>query len=145
MICCSYDASSGGLPVKRPGSESENVPVTEMEIVNTFTKLIFGDEIITLQELEIVEGVRSVDANVLRDSHAELGEYLRNMGVREMIQLVSRLRQQMHDDTNTTAESSNKKKSSADPKCSGNNPRPQYLFSAAGFIPQPSTGSNRDW
>jgi hypothetical protein len=115
--------SSGGLKVKHPGSEREDVPVTEMEIVNTLTKLIFGDEIITLQELEIVEGFRSVDANVLRDSHAELGEYLRNMGVREMIQLVSRVRQQMHDDTNTTAASSNKK-SSADPQWSGHNPRP---------------------
>jgi hypothetical protein len=124
MICCSYDASSGGLKVKRPGSESEDVLVTEMEIVNTFTKLIFGDEVITLQELEIVEGFRSVDANVLRDSHAELGEYLRNMGVRDMIHLVSRVREQMHDDTDTTAASSDKKQSSADPQWSGHNPRP---------------------
>ena len=110
--------------MKHPGSEREDVPVTEMEIVNTFTKLIFGDGVITLRELEIVEGFRSVDANVLRDNHAELGEYLRNLGVREMIQLVSRVRQQMHDDTNTTAASSNKKRSSAGPQWSGHNPRP---------------------
>ena len=77
-------------------------PVTEMAIVNTFTKLIFGDEANSPRELSIIQAFRSVDANVLRDSHAELGEYLRNLGVREMIQLVSRLRQHMKE----TAESS---------------------------------------
>ena len=76
-------------------------PVTEMAIVNAFTKLIFGDEANTPRELSIIQAFRSVDVNVLRDSHAELGEYLRNMGVREMIQLVSHLRQHMKE----TAES----------------------------------------
>jgi len=77
-------------------------PVTEMAIVNTFTKLIFGDEANSPRELSIIQALRSVDANVLRDSHEELGEYLRNLGVREMIQLVSHLRQHMKE----TAESS---------------------------------------
>lgn len=72
-------------------------PVTEMAIVNTFTKLIFGDEANSPRELSIIQAFRSVDANVLRDSHEELGEYLRNLGVREMIQLVSRLRQHMKE------------------------------------------------
>ena len=110
--------------MKRPGNESEDVPVTEMDVVNTFTKLIFRDEIVTLQELAIVEGFRSVDANVLRDSHAELGEYLRHLGVRDMIHLVSRVRQEMLDDTNTTAASNTKTQPSADPQWSGHNPRP---------------------
>lgn len=72
-------------------------PVTEMAIVNTFTKLIFGDEVNSPRELSIIEAFRSVDAGIQRDSHKELGEYLRNLGVREMIQLVSRLRQHMQD------------------------------------------------
>jgi len=69
--------------------------VTEMAIVNAFTKLIFGDEANSPRELSIIQAFRSVDASILRDSHEELGEYLRNLGVREMIQLVSRLRQHL--------------------------------------------------
>ena len=72
-------------------------PVTEMAIVNTFTKLIFGDEANSPRELSIIKAFRAVDANVMRDSHAELGEYLRSLGVREMIQLVSQLRQHMKE------------------------------------------------
>ena len=34
---------------------------------------------------------------MLRDSHVEMGEYLRNLGVREMIQLVSRLHDYMSE------------------------------------------------
>ncbi|HEY6131108.1 MAG TPA: hypothetical protein VIV27_03780 [Halioglobus sp.] len=76
-------------------------PVTEMAIVNTFTKLIFGDGSYTAKELMIIEAFRSVDANVLRDSPQEMGEYLRNLGVREMIQLVSRLRQHIKENIET--------------------------------------------
>jgi hypothetical protein len=83
--------------VRHAYNKNENGPVTEMAIVNTFTKLIFGDEANSPQELSIIQAFRSVDASVLRDSHEELGEYLRNLGVREMIQLVSRLRQHMKE------------------------------------------------
>jgi len=72
-------------------------PVTEMAIVNTFTKLIFGEEANSPRELSIIQAFRSVDVIVLRDSHAELGEYLRSLGVREMIQLVAQLRQHMKE------------------------------------------------
>jgi hypothetical protein len=41
----------------------------------------------------IVEALRSVNADVLRDSYREIGEYLRGLGVREMIQLVARVRE----------------------------------------------------
>jgi len=87
----------GGCKVRKSDNKNENGPVTEMAIVNTFTKLIFGDEVRSPRELSIIASFRSVDAGVLRDSHEELGEYLRNLGVREMIQLVSRLRQHMND------------------------------------------------
>ena len=70
--------------------------VSEMAIVDTFTKLIFGaDEGYSARELSIIEAFRAVDLSVLHDSHHEMGEYLRNLGVREMIHLVSRLREHM--------------------------------------------------
>lgn len=76
----------------------EDCPVSEMAIVNIFTKLIFGQEQgYSPRELSIVHAFRLVEANVLRDSHLEMGEYLRNLGVREMIQLVSRLSDYMNE------------------------------------------------
>ena len=70
-------------------------PVTEMAIVDTFTKLIFGDEDFSGGESAIIEALRMVNPDVLRDSYTDMGEYLRSLGVREMIQLVSRVRAHM--------------------------------------------------
>jgi len=77
--------------MQRAYKNNEAVPVSEMAIVNAFTKLIFGEDALTARELTIVDAFRTVEPDVLRDSHEEMGEYLRNLGVREMIQLVSRL------------------------------------------------------
>jgi hypothetical protein len=100
--------------VQRSGDISDNGPITEMAIVDTFTKLIFGeDEGYGPRELLIIEAFRAVDANVLRDSQKEMGEYLRNLGVREMIQLVSRLRQYVQEDAETLASSRGQAASSA--------------------------------
>ena len=79
--------------MQRAANTQDNGPVTEMAIVNTFTKLIFGDDASTPRELAIIDAFRIADINVLRDSHVEMGGYLRNLGVREMIQLVSRVHQ----------------------------------------------------
>ena len=71
-------------------------PVSEMAIVDTFTRLIFGDEEgYSSPEHSIIAAFRAVDPNVFSDTHAEMGEYLRSLGVSEMIQLVSRLREHM--------------------------------------------------
>ncbi|MEZ5502518.1 MAG: hypothetical protein R3E50_07570 [Halioglobus sp.] len=75
--------------------ESAQDPITEMAIVRTFTKLIFGDEEYSPPETRIIEAFRSFDANVRGDDYPALGEYLRNLGVREMIQLVARLQQRI--------------------------------------------------
>lgn len=76
--------------------------VSEMAIVDTFTKLIFGEEEgYSALELSIIEAFRAADANVLRDSHRDMGAYLRNLGVREMIQLVARLREHMLEGVGT--------------------------------------------
>jgi len=74
----------------------EGGPVSEMAIVDTFTKLIFGEESdYTHRELMIIRACRSVDANVSLDSHQDMGGYLRALGVREMIKLVSKVREQL--------------------------------------------------
>ncbi|NQX88783.1 MAG: hypothetical protein HRT77_08960 [Halioglobus sp.] len=64
-------------------------PVTEMAIVNAFTKLIFVDEHYSEEEVVIVDALRAVSADALRESYEQIGEYLRRLGVREMIQLVA--------------------------------------------------------
>lgn len=76
-----------------------------MAIVNTFTKLIFGDEAYNTCELAVIDAFRSMDDAVSRDTHTEMGEYLRNLGVREMIQLVSSLRLRIADFNKTTVSS----------------------------------------
>ncbi len=72
--------------------------VSEMAIVDTFTKLIFGesDDYNACERL-IIDAFREVDANVFRDSYPEMGDYLRNLGVHEMIHLVSRLKEHMNE------------------------------------------------
>ena len=64
----------------------------EMAIVDTFTKLIFGEEEhFDDTELVIIQTLRLVDSSVSRDSYHELGQYLRALGVEEMVQLVARV------------------------------------------------------
>lgn len=68
-------------------------PVNEMAIVDTFTKLIFGDERgYAPDELRIIAAFRSVEHTVMRDTYQEMGFYLRDLGVREMIELVGEVK-----------------------------------------------------
>lgn len=89
--------------VQRMHTGKEERLVTEMAIVNTFTKLIFGDEGYSERELMIIQAFRWFDPGARCDSHAGMGEYLRNLGVREMIQLVSQLRQHIAENFETLA------------------------------------------
>jgi hypothetical protein len=76
---------------------TEGGSVSEMAIVDTFTKLIFGESVeYSSQELLIIQALRHADANVTFDSHREMGGYLRALGVKEMIQLVARVQQQLN-------------------------------------------------
>jgi len=79
-------------------ADDADVP-SEMAVVDTFTKLIFnaysdgiGSDYST-EQLAIVQALRDVDRNVALDSSREIGIYLRALGVREMIGLVSLVRQ----------------------------------------------------
>lgn len=66
---------------------------SEMAIVDTFTRLIFGDEgEFNALESRIIEALRLADASVIGDSREQMGDYLRAMGVREMVDLVARVR-----------------------------------------------------
>jgi hypothetical protein len=70
--------------------------VGEMTIVDTFTKLIFGevgcfDEL----ELQIIQSLRLAEPNLALDDHRDMGVYLRALGVSEMIKLVARVQVQM--------------------------------------------------
>ena len=74
-------------------ASTDNEP-SEMEIVDTFTKLIFGvDQDFSVKELAIIQTLRQVDDNIALDSQREMGIYLRALGVAEMIKLVRRVRQ----------------------------------------------------
>ncbi|MCB1842405.1 MAG: hypothetical protein KDI09_05535 [Halioglobus sp.] len=85
--------------MRRGLSSSEREPVSEMWIVDTLTRLIFGDvDHFDSRESLVIDAFRSVDANVLRDTPAQMGDYLRNLGVREMIHLVTRIRTQIDSD-----------------------------------------------
>ena len=78
----------------------ENVSVSEMEIVDTITKLIFGEEEgYSSRELAIIGAFPLVDVNLIRSTHRETGKYLHSLGVGEMIQLVTRLREHLQGDS----------------------------------------------
>lgn len=70
--------------------------VSEMAIVDAFTKLIFGEDArFSDVELLIVQALRATEPNVALDGHREMGVYLRALGVNEMIKLVSQVQRQM--------------------------------------------------
>lgn len=82
--------------MKRSRDSKGGGPVSEMAIVDTFTKLIFGeDRCYSARELHIIQALRMVDTNVVFDSHRDMGAYLRALGVQEMIKLVTRVHRQL--------------------------------------------------
>lgn len=93
-----------GSVLQQDTISSEGVAVSEMAVVDTFTKLIFGEQNnYSSLELLIIAAFRAVELNVLRDTHFEMGAYLRNLGVREMIQLVARLQAQLKNPVDAIA------------------------------------------
>ncbi len=80
----------------RRGSDSprDNSPRNsdEMIIVDTFTRLIFGDGgEYCAAELRVIEALREVEPDVAADDLYAMGEYLRALGVAEMVELVARV------------------------------------------------------
>ena len=84
--------------MKPPYDASAKTVASEIAIVDTFTKLIFGQESqYDADELQIIQALRAVDANVSAGCYRDVGVYLRALGVREMIALVSRVQAAMAD------------------------------------------------
>ena len=82
--------------MKTSYNDSSGDSVSELAIVDTFTKLIFGEESrYSDAELRIIQALRLTDDNVAHDGHRDMGVYLRALGVDEMIRLVSRVQGQM--------------------------------------------------
>ena len=82
--------------MKTSFNDSTDDTVSELTIVDTFTKLIFGEETrYSDAELRVIQALRLTDNNVAVDDHADMGGYLRALGVEEMIRLVSRVQDQM--------------------------------------------------
>lgn len=78
--------------MKRTQCSADAGRVSELAIVDTFTKLIFEDESgFSTPELEIIAALRLVDGNLLSGSLRDMGRYLRALGVGEMIALVSQV------------------------------------------------------
>lgn len=67
--------------------------ITEMMIVDTFTRLIFEQDIdLSATDAQIIEAFRVAEHRVRTRATTSLGDYLRDLGVREMIALVGRVR-----------------------------------------------------
>ena len=82
--------------MQRAQSSMDSSRVSEMAIVDTFTKLIFGEDTrYSNRELMIIQAFRMVDTNVVFDSHRDMGTYLRALGVGEMVKLVTRVQLQL--------------------------------------------------
>ena len=78
------------------GSLTHNSSLNEMAIVDLFTKLIFGgDHALDASELQILQALRQVDRGLGLESLREVGFYLRALGVSQMIELVTRVQQQL--------------------------------------------------
>ncbi len=81
--------------MKRKCCSSEVGPASELAIVDTFTKLIFGEEEFSSRELSIIQALRVVEGQLRSQGHRDMGIYLRALGVREMIELVGSVRIQL--------------------------------------------------
>ena len=80
---------------------------SEMEIVDTFTKLIFGSgDDLSATDMAVIASLRQVDDNVTLDRVDDMGVYLRALGVKEMIKLVSRVRQSLQSQAQTLSPAS---------------------------------------
>lgn len=73
--------------------KSNGITTDEMSIVDVLTKLIFDAESqLDETELLIVSLLGQIDASLVNVSRRDVSEYLRSMGVDEMIKVVGRIK-----------------------------------------------------
>ena len=66
--------------MKRAQTHMEAGQFSEMAIVDTFTKLIFGeDSQYSNRELMIIQAFRNADHNVIFDSHRDMGAWVKRI------------------------------------------------------------------
>jgi hypothetical protein len=74
-------------------SKKDQALMDEMSIVDIFTKLIFdAQSALDDSEVQVLELLTHYDETLLKASRRDLSEYLRAMGVDEMIKVVSVLK-----------------------------------------------------
>ena len=74
-------------------SKKDQALMDEMSIVDIFTKLIFDSQsALDDSEVQVLELLAHYDETLLKASRRDLSEYLRAMGVDEMIKVVSVLK-----------------------------------------------------
>ena len=77
-------------------TKSGNISIDEMSIVDVMTKLIFdSDSELDSTELLVVELLGQVDHSLATESRRDVSEYLRAMGVDEMILVVGKIKKQL--------------------------------------------------
>lgn len=97
-----------GLQMQSACDVSKVGPLGEMAIVDTFTKLIFGAvDGFSSSEEAIIQALRVVDSSVALDSRKDMGQYLRALGVPEMIRLVTLVHSCLGDEFEAVARVSN--------------------------------------
>ena len=83
-------------------------PLDEMSIVDIFTRLIFDAESsLEGDEAWVVEILCQIEPGLSTANRRDLSEYLRAMGVEEMIQTVGRLKQFMEQQMGVVANQGN--------------------------------------
>lgn len=79
-----------------PSVNNDKDVINEMLIVDVFTKLIFDAEaILNDTEEQIVACLELVEGSLAHSPRREIGEFLRSMGVDEMISLVAKVKNKM--------------------------------------------------
>ncbi|MEH6557537.1 MAG: hypothetical protein V7459_06580 [Oceanicoccus sp.] len=79
-----------------PLANNDKGTVDEMSIVDVFTKLIFDAEaVLNDTEVQIVDCLGLIESSLTHSPRREIGEFLRSMGVDEMISLVATVKCKM--------------------------------------------------
>jgi hypothetical protein len=83
--------------------------VSKIEIVDVFTRLIFGEDgPFTCHEEDIIQALRDIDQDMADLNLVQMGRQLRILGVSEMITMVARVRRELDRQTPAGADPGNR-------------------------------------
>ncbi len=79
-----------------PLANNDKGVIDEMSIVDVFTQLIFdADAVLNDTEVQIIDCLELIEGSLTHSSRRDVGEFLRSMGVDEMISLVAKVKRKM--------------------------------------------------